>query len=205
MPRSQGPLCARCEIGVLGAFGPSPICRSCRVRPLAFEAACAPWSYVGAVREAVRSFKYRHHRRIGQWLARDMAAWGSRCLPMDRIDLILPVPLHWLKERLRGFNPAAQLAEAVAEALRKPCESASLTRRRWTATQTALTWRARWRNVQDTFTANPHVIRGRSVLLIDDVLTSGATAHACSLALKDAGARRVYVLTAARTPRAPST
>ena len=202
MPRSPRPNCARCGMGVPGAFDAVLTCAACRRRPLAFEAARAPWQYEGAMRDAVRLFKYEHRWRIGQWLAHEMSACASQRLPLDRIDVILPVPFHWLKHRFRDFNPAAQLALAVATRLQKPYEPSSLRRPRWTSTQTALTWQARRRNVRGSFAAKAKTVRERTILLIDDVLTSGATAHACTLALKDAGARAVFVLTAARTPLA---
>ena len=202
MPRSQRPTCARCGVGVSGAFDALMSCARCRAMPPAFEAASAPWQYTGAVREAVHLWKYRHHWKIGPWLAGTMAAWGTRTLPLDEIDVVIPVPLHRVKRHLKGFQPVEELAETVATALHKPCERSFLHRWRFTSTQTRLSWTARWRNVRRAFIASRPDLQGLNVLLIDDVLTSGATANACTLALKDAGAHRVFVLTAARTPRA---
>jgi len=121
-------------------------------------------------------------------------------LPLEAVDAVLPVPPHWLTRRLRGFDAAALLAEAVARSLEKPYRPRLLSRTRWTATQTHLHGRERFRNVHGAFAARKRSAEGRAFLLVDDVLTSGATASACALALKAAGARHVFVLTAARTP-----
>lgn len=200
MPRSQRPHCLCCGVGIRGAFDAATLCAACRARPLAFDAARAPWQYTGTMRELVRLWKYHHYWRFGPWLAREMVAVGASTLPLECVDLVVPIPLHWLKRRLVAFQPVAELAATVADELQKPCEPSSLRRRRWTPTQTTLTWRRRWHNVRGAFAANARRVAGRTILLIDDVLTSGATAHACALALKDAGASRVFVLTAARTP-----
>ncbi len=203
MPRSEAPVCLRCGVDLSGAFDAKVLCALCRRRPLAFDMARAPWRYGGTAQEAIRHFKYDHRWRLGAWLADAMAATARASLPLDRVDLVIPVPLHWLKRRLRGFNPAERLASHVAHACEKPCAPRALRRQRWTRTQTRLGWGARFHNVRAAFTAQPSCVRQRSVLLVDDVLTSGATVHACATALRAAGARAVFVLTAARTPRKP--
>ena len=160
----------------------------------------APWRYAGAVQSAVVQFKYHRRWRLGRWLAEEMAREAHASLPLNQVDAVVPVPLHWLKRRLKGSNPAEQLALVIARSCEKPCLGRSLRRIRWTRTQTRLGSSERARNVRQAFVASPRWVRGRGVLLIDDVLTSGATANACATALRDAGARAVFVLTAARTP-----
>jgi ComF family protein len=154
------------------------------------------------MRDAVRQFKYHRRWRIGRWLAGEMASAARRDFPLEELDAVVPVPPHWLKRHVRGFNPSGELAHAIAGALGKPCLPAALRRTRWTKTQTRLSSSARARNVRGAFAASPALAGGRTFLLIDDVLTSGATADACAGALKAAGAERVFVLTAARTPLA---
>ena len=200
MPRSGPPVCVRCGVGLPGAFDAQCQCTSCRRLPLAFEMARAPWQYTGVARTAVRELKYHRRWRIGRWLADEMVTIARSSLPLDAIDIVLPVPLHWLKRRVKGFNPTEQLAQAIAQSLEKPYRPRVLRRSRWTTTQTHLGWSERFRNVRQAFIADAQSVRGRTALLIDDVLTSGATANACALALKEAGVRRVFVLTAARTP-----
>lgn len=199
MPRSEPPVCQRCGVSLPGAFDAITECAACRSTPLAFEIARAPWQYTGPVREAVRQFKYHRRWRLGRWLAQEMTHTARTSLPLDEIAMVLPVPLHWMKRRAKGFNPSEALASALAHALDKPYLPRALRRTRWTRTQTRLGSHERFRNVFNAFVAQQPDVHERSVLLVDDVLTSGATANACALALKAAGARAVFVLTAART------
>jgi len=200
IPRVEAPVCARCGLGLRGAFDAHPVCSICRTTPLAFDLARSLWWYDGLAQEAIRQFKYARRWRIGQLLAQEMAVAARSALPLDAVDAVLPVPLHWLKRRLKGFHPPAYLAQVVAAVLNKPCLSSALRQVRWTTTQTSLGWRERFRNVEQAFRVNPPLVAKRTVLLIDDVLTSGATANACARTLKAAGAHRVFLLTAARTP-----
>ncbi len=160
----------------------------------------APWQYTGLTQEAVHQFKYAHHWRVGAWLADTMVELARATLPLQTITAVMPVPRHWLKARLSGWTPTAQLALHVARALQKPYNARVLRPTRWTATQTRLNWAQRARNTEDAFRCSAPLRAGSAVLLVDDVLTSGATAHACASTLKQAGAGAVYVLTAAHTP-----
>lgn len=200
MPRIDPPVCSRCGLGLRGAYDAQWLCASCRTHPPVFDLARCPWWYHGPAQEAVCQFKYSRRWRLGDSFAQDMAAVARAGLPLETVDAILPVPLHWLKLRLKGFHPPAYLAAAVARLLDKPYLASALHRTRWTRTQTALRGRKRFRNVERAFRARPALVAERTVLLVDDVLTSGATANACAQSLKEAGARQVFLLTAARTP-----
>ena len=202
IPDNGPPVCSQCGADVPGAFDATFLCVSCCKNRLAFEMARAPWQYAGSSQEAIRQFKYHRRWRIGRWLAEAMIQTARRSFPLDDITLVVPVPLHWVKRRVKGFQPVDQLASTVAEALEKPYRPQALRRRRWTTTQTHLSRGRRFQNVAKAFAARPHLVQDHGVLLVDDVFTSGATAHACTIALQDAGARRVFVLTAARTPLA---
>ena len=194
------PACVRCGVELPGAFDAVLYCPSCRRRASAFEMARSPWCYVGPIRQAVHEFKYHHRWRLGAWLAQDMARCAQTLLPLEDIDGIVPVPAFWLKRRIKGFNPAEELARTLSGSLEKPLLRRALRQTRWTSTQTRLRGRKRWSNVRAAFAARPREVAEHTVLLVDDVFTSGATAQACALALREAGARNVYVLTAARTP-----
>ena len=200
MPRSGPPTCSRCGVEVPGAFDAVIECLRCRTGPPVFDAARAPWQYAGPAQEAVRQFKYHRRWRVGRWLAEEMTTTARAAFPLEDITVVLPIPRHWLKRRLSGMDPADRLARVVAGSLLKPYQPRWLRRARWTTTQTHLSWRRRARNVQRAFAAHGRVLLGHTVLLVDDVLTSGATANACAAALKEAGASKVFVLTAARTP-----
>lgn len=203
MPACGPPVCAHCGMEIPGAFDAVLSCARCRRQPPLYEAARAPWRYEGLARQAIGAFKYHHHLRLGRWLADAMAQAAVRSLPIRDIAAVVPVPLHWLKRHLRGRNPTEELAREVAARLNRRCLSQALSRVRWTSTQTRLSARQRARNVRDAFAARRRLVRGLNVLLIDDVVTSGATANACARALKAAGARKVFVLAAARTGSDP--
>ncbi len=199
MPAITLPWCQRCGLSLDGPYDAALLCRACRTSQPIYAQAVAVWQYRGMVPHAIRQFKYHHRRRIGQWLGDAMAEAACQRLPIREIDGLVPVPLHWWKRRLRGCNPSALLAHALGTALEKPVLEHAVSRKRWTRSQTGLSSTQRWRNVQHAFTAHPTAVRRAAILLVDDVLTSGATVSACAQALRDGGARAVYVLTAART------
>jgi ComF family protein len=188
-----GRACPRCG---LPSDGPAVACLQCLERPPPFARARAPFLFGGALARAIRRFKWAERPELGGPLARLLppeAASGT--------DLIVPVPLHARRLRSREFNQAALLALAFGRSLgrRGPrVELRALTRVRDTPPQSALGAAERRRNVRDAFTVEPGRIAGRRVLLVDDVLTTGATAEACALALGRAGAAEVAVLTLAR-------
>ena len=198
--RSRPPVCLCCGVTLPGAYDAAVRCGACRSSPPIFEKARAPWQYAGPMKEAIRQFKYHRRWRLGRWVAQTMIATARASFPLDEIDAVVPVPLHGLKRRFKGFNPAEHLAAPLAKWLRAPCLPGALRRIRWTASQTRLTETERIRNVRAAFAARRRALRGGAVLLVDDVLTSGATANACAAALKAAGVPHVFVLTAARTP-----
>jgi len=202
MAWSLPPYCQRCGASLSGAYDAHAECGACAARSPAFERAAAPLQYRGLVRQAVHAFKYQHRRRVGAWLASRMASTAQQTWECDQIDAVVPVPMHWLKARARGDNPADGLARQVATLLRRPLTRGLLRRRRWTPSQTRLSPAARMRNVEGAFGVAPRTRAPETLLLVDDVFTSGSTANACALALRDAGASRVLVLSAACAIRA---
>jgi len=147
------------------------------------------------VARALAAFKYHCARRLGRRLA---AAMLTR-VPSESGAIIAPVPLHPRQLRRRGFNQSAILARCLARELGWPVAVRLLSRTRDTPSQTALSLAARAANVACAFAVPfPPAVRGHTILLIDDVWTSGATARAAATALRDAGARAVDVLTFAR-------
>ncbi len=191
-------LCARCGI-------PRPpsvaTCAACLAHPPAFDVARALGLYLaeGAqlnpLASAVRALKFRGHRAVAGTLGRAMAG----IVPAGPHDLVIPVPLHVSRLRERGYNQAALLARALARTAGLALLPNGLVRRRPTPAQAELDAGARRTNVHAAFVASARVA-GAAVVLVDDVLTTGATADACARALRDAGARRVSVVTVGRTP-----
>jgi ComF family protein len=151
----------------------------------------------GPARKLVHRLKYSDRAEIARPMARWMARAGADLLA--DADLLAPVPLHPLRLWRRRFNQAAMLAREVSRAARVPCDVGALRRVKATASQVGLTRAQRAENVQGAFrVADGAAVKGRHVVLVDDVLTSGATANAASRALVRAGAKRVDVLVFAR-------
>ncbi len=182
------PCCARC--GKPGWQGHCPDCLT--LPPDAIDARRAAFAYVGAAGRLVRALKYDHVLAAADTFAPAMAA----AMPGGRFDAIVPVPLHRRRERMRGFNQALALASALAARCGLPVLEA-LERTRHTKAQARLTGDKRAENVRDAFRA-VMPMDGLSLLLVDDVLTTGSTALACAEALRRAGAVGVSLLTATR-------
>jgi len=152
----------------------------------------------GRVQELLHQLKYRGQagvgRALGQLYGAELAAAGLA----PKFDLIVPVPLHRRKLARRGYNQAEAFATGLAAALPCPSAAHALRRTEHTATQTRKGRTERWQNVATVFeVAQPAAVAGRHVLLVDDVLTTGATLEACGAALLAAGARAVSIATIA--------
>jgi ComF family protein len=174
------------------------VCAACRSGLRGFDHAASFGMYEGSLRGLIHLFKYSGMKP----LARPLAGYLERTLSVDeRFDAIVPVPLYWRKRWDRGFNQADLLARHVAKRRGIPVWNA-LRRKRPTDTQAGLTSAGRRRNVQGAFAVNKNApLAGKKILLIDDVMTTGATASACASALKRGGARSVSLLTLARVDR----
>ena len=174
-------------------------CALCRSSLRGFDAAYCFGSYEGNLRSLIHLFKYDRVRPLAHPLADLLGA----ALPRDeRFDAIVPVPLHWWRRWRRGFNQSALLAREMARRTGAPVVSA-LRRARATPPMAGLSGTDRRRSVRGAFLAGRagKTLRGKNVLLVDDVMTTGSTAAACAQVLKGAGARRVALLTVARADR----
>jgi ComF family protein len=163
-----------------------------------FAYARAAARYGDHARDALHAFKFGGRRALAAPLG-DLLAEIGASLPLESVDVVVPVPLHPRRERERGFNQSWLLARRVATAWRLTARRDVLTRRVATAPQTALGAEARRFNVGGAFRVRrPELVAGRHVLLVDDIMTTGATAGACARALREAGAATVGVVTVAR-------
>jgi len=195
LPLPGEPLCAGCGIAVAAA--PSSFCPSCRGRHT-MDAVVFAAPYAGTAKELVHRFKYRADFAAGHVLAQLLATRIHTALP-GGLDLLVPVPLHRWRLAGRGFNQAALLARDIGRRLELPVALAALRRSTSTRTLAGLHPEERSRELRCAFTVRrPGSVAGRRVLLVDDVLTTGATAEGCCRVLKDAGARWVGVAVAAR-------
>lgn len=182
LPRLCGPLCPICA-APLGA--PAPACGACLKTPPAFDATFAPLRYVFPVDRLVQSLKFG--RRLA---SADFFACCMRAEAAPAGTLVVPVPLSPRRLQERGFNQALELARPLARALHLPLDATGLVRPRETLPQSSLPWRARQGNVRQAF-ACTRDLTGASVIVVDDVMTTGATLDAVARTLKDHGAAHV--------------
>ncbi|HEV8676443.1 MAG TPA: ComF family protein [Methylomirabilota bacterium] len=181
-------------------------CDACHREPPPFDYARAVGAYRDGLRAAIHALKYQRRQPIAVPLAALLAEAGARLLgfaPDDEsaapFDAIVPVPLHPARLAERGFNQAELLAAPCARRWQRPLLTRALLRTRPTRPQTELDAASRRRNVAGAFTVGePAAVAGRRLLVVDDVLTTGATAGAAARALRRAGARAVGVLVLAR-------
>jgi ComF family protein len=192
--------CAVCNTPFLNAYplDEQGVCAACRSGLRGFDHAASFGLYEGPLRRLIHLYKYAGMKP----LARHLAGYLERILPDDqRYDAIVPVPLHWRKKWERGFNQSALLSKHLSRRAGIPVLNA-LGRKRPTATQAGLASAGRRRNVAGAFAIKPGAkLTGAKILLIDDVMTTGATASACASALKRGGAGSVSLLTLARVDR----
>lgn len=194
------PQCLVCGVPFLGA-GYDHLCGACSTSRQHIDAARAALVYEGACRDLVHAFKYRNKTH----LRRPLALLTIECLTAfvrERTpDLIMPVPLHRKRLRSRGFNQAVLLGELFSYHWNIPLDRYNLRRVRWTEPQVNLSAGDRRANVKGAFAVqSPEQLRGRRVLLVDDVLTTGSTVEECATVLKNASAADVSVVTVARAP-----
>ena len=200
-PLSAEFFCTSCRTAFQNSF---PLdaegrCALCRSGLRGFDAAYSFGAYEGVLRKLIHLYKYGKIRT----LARPLSGLLAQALPRDEaFDATVPVPLYWRRRLQRGFNQAELLARGLASRTGIPVVMA-LRRVRATPTQAGLSNSARRQNVAQAFRSRSasRNVQGKRILLIDDVMTTGATAASCALALKQAGARRVALLTVARVDR----
>lgn len=181
------------------------MCGTCRRVPPSFSRAVAYGAYEGALRDLVHIFKYQHVKPAGPLLASYIAQAGAG-LNLNEPLLVVPVPLWTGKRKSRGFNQAEEIAHSFVRSHRAATsiqlDATSLVRRRETMSQTGLTRHQRRANLRGAFAVvRRERIRQRTILLIDDVMTTGATAGECARVLLRAGAKEVYVATVARATK----
>jgi len=200
------PLCSVCGRPFLDTSGDDHLCGNCLARRPHFVRARAWACYPTQdgeehpLREVVQRFKYGRKVSLGKPLGRMMAIDCREFFHGRDLDLIVPVPLHPKRLRWRGFNQSVILAREIGKEWNLPFDPFVLARSRETPPQTQLNEEERKKNIRRAFSVQSRrSLKGKAVLLIDDVYTSGATVNECSRALMRGGAREVSVLTLART------
>ena len=190
------PLCTVCGRPYPDGTGGDHPCGACMGERPAFDMARAPLAFEGVVREAIHLYKYRELRALKGYLG-GFAEYGSRRW-FRGATVAAAVPLHPRRLKARGFNQSLFLAKAASDALGIRLSVGSLARVRHTRPQVTLSPAEREQNVLGAFAVTDGTFAGESVLLVDDVYTTGATVNECARVLKKAGAASVFVLTVAR-------
>jgi ComF family protein len=174
-------------------------CGVCRNEGFGFDAALRLGAYKGALAAAVLKMKHAGCEGLAELVAERWARRDAARVAAAGVGVVAPVPLHWRRRLVRGYNQSAAVAHTVARTLGLPCRPGLLRRGRHTASQRKMTAAARRDNVRDAFTLGIGArVRGTHVLLVDDVMTTGATASEAARALKRGGAARVTVAVLAR-------
>jgi ComF family protein len=200
------PLCSKCWNGINRYGGPScgicgepftsghaAICGRCLIKHPPFEKARSYGLYTGALREAVHLLKFKSVKRLSGPLGHLLAR-----LDIPRVDCIVSVPLSPRGLRERGFNQTLLVARALSRATGIPLDASSLHKKKETSPQVGLSRSQRMNNLRGAFGTRRR-LDGRSVLLVDDVITTGATVRECSKTLMRAGASEVHALSIARS------
>jgi len=193
------PFCKRCGLPFEGNLTTEFICTNCHDLPFHFSSARSAVVAKTVVLEAIHRFKYSHALWFEAFLADLLVREAAPVLKNQKWDFITPVPLHPLKLREREFNQAERLAVHLSHASNIELNTNILRRIQPTATQTLLTREQRAVNMRNAFAVHQKAqIKGKTIVLVDDVFTTGATTNACAQALRQAGAAEVCVWTVAR-------
>jgi len=197
LPRHRGELCP-CGVPLAGAS--SAVCGRCRRGLSLFRSGFSLGPYEGGLRAVIHELKFHGRRRVADRLAERMAASPAAAAVLTSGAVLVPVPLHPRRRRQRGFNQSELLARALARRCPLVTVAAdAVVRRKETPPQTGLSAAARRSNVAGAFAVRRRCrVDGRVVVVVDDVVTTGATARACAAALREAGAAEVRLLSAAR-------
>ena len=191
--------CPRCAKTVGPYTNTANGCVECRGESFAFEQTIRLGLYDGKLRNAVLRMKSLDGEGLAELLGRAFAETRAAAIAAEKIDVVVPIPLHWWRKWTRGYNQSAAVAREIASELRVPFESRLLRRVRLTPQQAQPTRAARQQNVKGAFQVRRSAnLTGRTVLLVDDVMTTGSTASEAARTLLAAGAERVVVAVLAR-------
>jgi len=150
------------------------------------------------IQKLIHSLKYDQNFLIGKFLGRKTAQILIKNIESWNADLIIPIPLHSLRKADRGFNQASEIAKGISQKIKIPQKSNIVRRHRFTQTQTQLTFSERKNNIEGAFTLrkNKQII-DKTIILVDDVITTGATISECAKLLKENGAKNIYAVSVA--------
>ena len=175
------------------------ICKECQLTPYYFSDACSWAAYGGSLREAIHALKYRQDVGLGDFFAAFLVSLLAE--KQWQFDLVIPVPLSRTRRKQRGYNQSELLSRPIARFFSIEHSNSALMRTKDTGEQYKRNSIERKTNLEDAFFANPAKLKEREVLLVDDIITTGATIRACSKTLLEAGAGKVMVISLAKALR----
>ena len=197
--------CLRCALPLprpITATNHRPkLCGQCQQKPPPWQRATAAWIYQQPIASLVTQLKYQRQYTHGRALAKLAAPiWAHSTTTQSKLDWLMPTPLHWYRSLRRGFNQSLLITQYASQELGIPIYH-GIKRKKYTPSQQLLNAKKRRNNLQGAFSiTHPALIKGRSIALIDDVMTTGSTAHEITQTLLRAGAKDVYIWILARTP-----
>ena len=184
---------------ICGASKTDDECKVCQTNEFLFDKARSVFMFNKVVQNMIHEFKYNEMTRIAKFFGKLSQEYIEKFQPFDHIDYIVPVPLHKVKKRSRGFNQAEYITREISKNLNWKHLPKLIKRKNFTKTQTKLNKDQRKKNVSLAFAINTkYDIKGKNILLVDDVFTTGATANSIVIALKEKQVNKVYVFTIAR-------
>lgn len=197
---NRPPFCKKCSRHL--PDGNQSHCDDCLRKDFHFDCAFGPCFYNETMRKLIHLFKYGNKTSLRRSLSELIFCFlKDYSLRFDSFDLLMPIPLHPVRLRERGYNQSDILAQEIAKRFNLPVSNQNLIRTRHTQNQARVNPKNRFTNIHDAFRIKySALVKEKSVLLVDDLLTSGTTASEAARVLKDAGARRVGVLTLALAP-----
>lgn len=194
LPLVRQPVCKKCGKEILSEL--VEYCLDCSRHPRSFEAGMALLNYDEMVGRSMAEIKYKNRREYLDFYAEALSIRYRKQIGRIRPDLLIPVPVHASRKRSRGFNQAEELAKRLGKLWALPVNARFLVRGRKTNPQKELSPSERLKNLQDAFECRHRALEGdvpNTVILIDDIYTTGSTVEACTRILKAAGVERVYV------------
>ncbi len=199
-PALTHPFCSICGVPFASKVEEDHLCEKCiRTRPF-YDELRAPYLYEDKIMEAIHRLKYSGKSYLAKSMGRILADFLKERISDIEGMIMIPVPLHKRKLRQRGFNQSVLLVKSISRLLNLETDYFTLMRIRYTETQTGLSLEERRKNVKGAFEVTDNtVLKGKSVILVDDVATTGNTINECARVLKKAGCERVVGLTLSRT------